>query len=142
VTPPTLAELKGRVVLLFFWAHWCSDCKAQGPLLEKLVRLYGPRGFTVVAPTQRYGYAAGGNPASAAEEARHIEQVRRSSYAWMDSIPVALNEANHRRYGVSTTPTIVLIDREGVVRLYHPGLMTEAQLEPLVQGLVEADGRG
>ena len=35
-TPPTLASLKGKVVLLFFWAHWCSDCKQVGPVLSAL----------------------------------------------------------------------------------------------------------
>ena len=35
-TPIPLSALKGKVVLLFFWAHWCSDCKLQGPVLEQL----------------------------------------------------------------------------------------------------------
>lgn len=43
---------------------------------------------------------------------------------------------NHERYGASTTPTLVLVDREGIVRLYHPGRMTETELEPLVRRLV------
>jgi thioredoxin-related protein len=37
------------------------------------------------------------------------------------------------RYGVSTTPTIVLVDRRGLVRLYNPGRMTEEALEPIVR---------
>jgi hypothetical protein len=40
------------------------------------------------------------------------------------------------RYGVSTTPTLVLVDRAGIIRLYHPGRMTWEQLDPLVKALV------
>jgi thioredoxin-related protein len=53
---------------------------------------------------------------------------------------VPLSDTNHRRYGVSTTPTLVVVDREGVVRLYHPGRMTEEELEPLVRRLVGGGG--
>ncbi len=38
--------------------------------------------------------------------------------------PVPLDDANHVRYGVSSTPTVVLVDRAGLIRLYHPGQMT------------------
>jgi thioredoxin-related protein len=40
-------------------------------------------------------------------------------------------------YGSSTTPTIVLVDRDGVVRLYHPGQMTRGELEPHIRAIVE-----
>jgi thioredoxin-related protein len=50
------------------------------------------------------------------------------------SIPVS--EANHVRFGVSSTPTLVLVDRRGVIRLYNPGKMTLEQLEPRVQALL------
>ena len=135
-SPPTLVELKGRVVLLFFWAHWCSDCKAQGPILERLNQKYGSQGLVIVAPTQRFGYAAGGVAARPEEENRYIEQIRDSSYAWMARVPVTLNDTNHRRYGVSTTPTLTVVDRAGIVRLYRPGLMPEAELESLIQKLI------
>lgn len=134
--PPTLDALKGQVVLLFFWAHWCPDCKIQGPILAGLVAKYGHQGLTVLAPTQRFGFVAGGRSATAAEEARYIEQVRQTYYSVLKGHPVPLSETNHQRYGVSTTPTLVLVDREGIVRLYHPGRMTEEELEPLVRRLV------
>ena len=50
--------------------------------------------------------------------------------------PVPLDEANHLRYGVSTTPTLVLVDRTGIIRLYHPGQMTLEDLEPHVRALI------
>jgi len=42
------------------------------------------------------------------------------------SVPVS--EENFQRFGASTTPTIVLVDRQGIVRLYHPGAMPYSQL--------------
>lgn len=134
-SPPALDTLKGKVVVLFFWAHWCGDCKVQGPILASLLAKYGQHGVTVFAPTQRYGYVAGGRSASAAEEARYIDQMREAHYSFLNVHQVPLSAANHQRYGVSTTPTLVLVDREGIVRLYHPGRMTEEQLEPLVRRL-------
>ena len=62
--PPALAALKGKVVLLFFWAHWCGDCKAQAPVLARLLERYRDAGLTIIAPTQRYGYVAGGRKAT------------------------------------------------------------------------------
>jgi DsbC/DsbD-like thiol-disulfide interchange protein/thiol-disulfide isomerase/thioredoxin len=136
VATPALATLRGRVVLLFFWAHWCPDCKEQGPLLEKLLAKYGPQGLSIVAPTQRYGYAAAGAVAGAEEEKRYIAEVQRQYYPWLTTVPVPLAEANHRRYGVSTTPTLVLVDRAGIVRSYHPGKMTEAELDAAIRKLL------
>jgi thiol-disulfide isomerase/thioredoxin len=134
--PPALEALRGRVVLMFFWAHWCSDCKNQLPAVAQLANRYASRGLAVVAPTQRYGYVAGGAPAGADQETRYIGELRRTTYDALGDTPTPLSEANHRRYGVSTTPTMVLVDRKGIVRLYHPGQMTAEQLTPLVEQLL------
>ena len=136
--PPTLDALKGRAVLLFFWAHWCPDCKRMAPMLAELDRQYRGQGLTIFAPTQRYGYVAGGRDASPAEEKQYIDQVRREFYPVLATQPVPLDEANHLRYGVSTTPTVVLVDREGIIRLYHPGQMTLEELRPRVEALLRA----
>jgi thiol-disulfide isomerase/thioredoxin len=134
--PPALASLKGKVVLLFFWAHWCSDCKSQGPILAALAEKYRSRGLVVLAPTQRFGYVAGGKDAPADEELRYIDQVRQQFYPVLAGQPVPMSEANHLRYGVSTTPTLVLVDRAGVIRLYNPGRLTMEQLEPKITALL------
>lgn len=136
--PPSLDSLRGRVVLLFFWAHWCPDCKTMSPVLDRLQARYGTRGLTVLAPTQRYGYVAGGASAPAAEETRYITMVRDRDYAWMANVAVPVSEATHKQYGVSTTPTVVLVDRAGLIRLYNPGQMKEEALDPLVRRLIES----
>jgi thiol-disulfide isomerase/thioredoxin len=128
--------LKGKVVLLFFWAHWCSDCKQVGPVLAALADKYRSRGLVVFAPTQRFGYVAGGKEAPADEELRYIDQVRQQFYPVLSGQPVPVSEANHLRYGVSSTPTLVLVDRAGIVRLYNPGRLTMEQLEPKITPLL------
>ncbi|MGQ0735425.1 MAG: TlpA family protein disulfide reductase [Acidobacteriota bacterium] len=139
--PPTLTSLKGKVILMFFWAHWCPDCKNMAPVLANLSSRYGAQGLVVVAPTQRYGYVSRGKSAGPDEEKRHIASVLQASYPTLSGQPVPVTEANHLRYGVSTTPTVVVVDREGIIRRYHPGQMTEAALEPLVKRLVETPTR-
>jgi len=121
--PTPLAALKGHPVLLFFWAHWCGDCKAEVPILARLMQTYGPRGLLLVGPTQHYGVVADGD-ASPEQETPYIDQVRRQYYVLLNAMPVPVSEQNFLRYGCSTTPTLVLIDRSGIVRLYHPGAMT------------------
>jgi len=121
--PQPLAAYKGKPVILFFWAHWCGDCKVEGPILARLKQEYGDR-LAIVAPTQRYGYGAAGNPASPAEELKYIDEVRSKYYPRLADAPTPVSEANLRRYGVSTTPTLVLVGADGRVKLYHPGRMT------------------
>ncbi|MGZ4787679.1 MAG: redoxin family protein [Terriglobales bacterium] len=130
--PLPLAAYKGKPVILFFWAHWCVDCKAEGPILARLKQEYGGR-LALVAPTQRYGYAAAGNPASPAEELKYIEEVRTKYYSRLSDAPVPVSEENFRRYGASTTPTLVLIGADGRVKLYHPGRMTYEELKAALQ---------
>ncbi|MGE3957380.1 MAG: TlpA family protein disulfide reductase [Vicinamibacterales bacterium] len=134
--PLSLNDVKGKVVVLFFWAHWCPDCKTEAPILKDLLDRYGTQGLTVVAPTQRYGYVARGKDAGPQEENAYIEEIRATYYGFLQPNAIAMSEANHRRYGVSTTPTVVVVDRKGIVRTYHPGTMSKAELEPLVTRLL------
>jgi thiol-disulfide isomerase/thioredoxin len=136
--PPGLDTLKGKPVILFFWAHWCGDCKTQVPVLARLLERYADRGLTLVGPTQRYGYVAGGKATTPEDEKQYIDQVRVTAYGALVGMPVPIASSNHERYGVSTTPTIVLVDKDGIVRLYNPGRMTEDALEPHLRRLVGA----
>jgi thiol-disulfide isomerase/thioredoxin len=126
--PAPLLSLRGKPVLLFFWAHWCPDCKQEEHILAQISREYAPKGLVMIAPTQRYGYVANGDEAGPADELKYIEQIRHQYYADLLSVPAPVSEANFRNYGASTTPTLVLIDRHGIVRLYHPGAMTLDEL--------------
>ena len=133
---PAFDQLRGKVVLLFFWAHWCPDCKAESPIIARLLDKYRSQGLAIVAPTQRFGYIVSGTPASSDEELRHIIEVRDTYYPFLRDQPVPLSEANHKEYGVSSTPTLVLLDRHGIVRVYNPGTMSEAELDAAIRQLL------
>lgn len=129
---------KGKPALIFFWAHWCGDCKGEIPILARIKSEFGPRGLALVAPTQKYGYIAGGEPAPPDVELRYIDQVRQKYYAGIIEAPAPVSEENFRRYGASTTPTLVLVDRAGIVRLYHPGAMSYEELRAKVEAVMSA----
>jgi thiol-disulfide isomerase/thioredoxin len=133
---PSVEQLKGSVVLLFFWAHWCPECKAESPTIARLRDKYRSRGLVIVAPTQRYGYVDGGRPAAPDKELRHIIDVRNAHYSFLRDEPVPISAANYREYGVTSIPMHVLLDRQGVVRLYRPGRMFEDELEAAIRKLL------
>jgi thiol-disulfide isomerase/thioredoxin len=138
VAPGAVGALKGKPVVLFFWAHWCPDCKVMSTVLETLLAKYRDQGLTVVAPTQRYGYVAKRAPAPPAEEMAYMAQIRDQVYPWLAREWVPVSEENLKNYGASTTPTVVLVDRAGIVRLYHPGQMTMEQIEPHIKAIVDS----
>jgi thiol-disulfide isomerase/thioredoxin len=134
--PPVLAQLKGSPVLLFFWAHWCGDCKAEAPIITQLRSEFAPKGLTVLGPTRLYGYTAQVENASASDELAYIDAVRHRFYAGLLDMPVPISKYNFDVYGASTTPTIVLLDRAGKVAMYHPGALSYDQLKTEIEKVV------
>jgi thiol-disulfide isomerase/thioredoxin len=134
--PPTLASLHGRPVLLFFWAHWCVDCKAEEQVISALQRMYAPKGLVVIGPTKYYGYVASGEDAGPMQERPYIDRVRQQYYASISPMPVPLSNRNFEAYGASTAPTLVLIDSAGIVRMYHPGAMDGPELAARIQAVI------
>jgi thiol-disulfide isomerase/thioredoxin len=135
--PPSLASLRGHPVLLFFWAHWCPDCKAEVAIFANLKKTFAPQGLVLLGPTRYYGYVAGGADASPAVEKRYTEQVRSQFYAALADMPTPVSAANFVTYGASTTPTLVLIDGAGLVRYYHPGAASEAELSARIRAVLK-----
>jgi thiol-disulfide isomerase/thioredoxin len=126
--PVPLDRLRGKPLILFFWAHWCSDCKRVAPDLGRIAAEYASQGLMVIGPTQHYGYVAGGVDASPQQETAYIDSIRKEFYSALAGMPAPVSEENFRNYGASTTPTLVFVDRKGIVRLYHPGAMTYADI--------------
>lgn len=131
--PPALASLKGSPVLLFFWAHWCVDCKAEAPVIARLRQEFAREGLVVIGPTQLYGYAAQGADASPAQERAYIESVRQRYYPSLLDMPVPLSQQNFNAYGASTTPTLVVLNRAGQVAMYHPGALSYDELRAALE---------
>lgn len=134
--PPTLASLKGSPVLLFFWAHWCVDCKAEVPVIVRLRQEFSRDGLVVIGPTKLYGYAAQGTDAAPAAERSYIESVRNRYYASLQDMPVPLSKQNFDAYGASTTPTLVVLNRAGQVEMYHPGALSYGELRAALEKAV------
>ena len=134
--PVALSQLNGSPVLLFFWAHWCGDCKAEGPVIAQLSSEFGSRGLMLLAPTQLYGYGARGEDATPKDELPYIERVWQHFYPALQGVPVPVSKENFNLYGASTTPTLVLLDRAGRVALYHPGVMPYEDLRAAIEKVV------
>jgi thiol-disulfide isomerase/thioredoxin len=130
------AQLKGSPVLLFFWAHWCADCKAEAPIITQLRSEFSSKGLQVIGPTRLYGYTAQIEHASASDELRYIDAVRHRFYSGLLDMPVPISKYNFDTYGASTTPTLVLLDRTGKVAMYHPGALPYDQLRAEIEKVV------
>jgi thiol-disulfide isomerase/thioredoxin len=131
--PPGLAQLKGSPVLLFFWAHWCGDCKAEAPIITQLRSEFASKGLAVLGPTRLYGYTAQIQDAAPSDELAYIDAVRHRFYAGLLDMPVPISKYNFDTYGASTTPTLVLLDRGGKVAWYRPGALPYEQLRAEIE---------
>lgn len=134
--PVGLAQSKGSPTLLFFWAHWCVDCKGEAPILTQLRSELEPKGLKFIAPTQRYGYAARGQTASPQAELSYIDKVWQQYYSGLQGVPVPVSKQNFNTYGASTTPTLVLVDRAGRIAMYHPGAVPYTELRAAIDKLL------
>jgi thiol-disulfide isomerase/thioredoxin len=115
----SLADLRGKIVLLDFWATWCAPCIEAFSVMREWQRELGPQGFTIFGITRFYGMAMG-MPADKFSETDFLKQFARNNGLTYD-IAVANDETNHRAFGASAIPTAVLIDRKGVIRYIETG---------------------
>jgi thiol-disulfide isomerase/thioredoxin len=102
-----LADFRGTVVYVDFWASWCGPCRLSFPQLEVLREEFGPRGFEVLAV--------------------NVDEFKPDALLFLQQIPVSypvVRDAGGETpatYGVLGMPTGYLIDRQGIVRKVHQG---------------------
>jgi thiol-disulfide isomerase/thioredoxin len=135
--PVKLADLRGKVVLLDFWATWCGPCRVSMPKINALSRKYKDRGLVVLGLTEFEG-EADGRELSRAEETEYLRQFKRRqniSYGF----GVSEDKETARRYGVVSIPTAVLIDRRGRPRFLTISASDEeaAVLQKMIQKLLD-----
>jgi thiol-disulfide isomerase/thioredoxin len=133
--PPALESLRGKPVVLFFWWEACGDCRMQAASFRRVVEKYLAKGVVFVAPTRFYG------DDRAAERAK-IEKAWRETYALPESVSAPISDDAMLRYGVSATPTFVLVDRKGVVARYAPTRMSEARLSAAIDEILRSPPAG
>ncbi len=111
--PLTLAESKGKVILLEFWATWCKPCEQMFPRVKEFHRNYADQGLEILALT-RYFMAYGGPPEAKAQELTLIREFT-TKHAVEFPVGVSEDESTQDAYGATALPMFALIDRTGVV---------------------------
>lgn len=132
-----LKALQGKPVVLFLWAQWCGDCKAQAAGLAKIRARYEKEGVVFVAPTRFYGTGKDNAPATQEEEKAIVAAVLAESYQDLGPISVPFSTEAMIRYGASATPSFVFIDRQGIVSSYTATRLTEAELTARIEKLLK-----
>ena len=135
---PSVENLRGKVVVAFFWAHWCPDCKQQLSVLQQLHEEFSERGLVILGPTQLYGFVARGDDATPEQELEYLRGAYQEQHPIPSWLTVPVSQRNFLDFGVSTTPTMVVIDRQGIVQLYNPGDMPYDELSAHVRRLLSA----
>ncbi len=123
--PPQLEPHRGEVILLDFWASWCTPCRASFPWMSDMQRTYGELGLTVIAV--------------------NLDEEPGAAQAFLEQIPhnfgILLDpEAKlAERFKVPAMPSSILFDREGNVALFHAGFRSRdrKRLERRIVALLE-----
>ncbi|MDT5270654.1 MAG: hypothetical protein QOH49_2840 [Acidobacteriota bacterium] len=121
--PVKLSELRGKVVLLDFWATWCTYCVKTMPRLNAMHQKYKDRGLVIIGLNEFEGHIEG-QPATRAQELEYFRQFKRRMNVTYD-FAVAADASNAAPYGVAGLPTAVLVDRRGRVRFLTIGASDE-----------------
>jgi peroxiredoxin len=110
-----LSNHKGHVVLINFWATWCGPCLVEMPAIERRYEALKDKGFVVLA----------------VDDDEAITEVSAFTHELDLTFPVLLDPGAmvNDLYRVRGLPTSFVVDREGVIRQLHIGLMTEEQLD-------------
>lgn len=139
--PTTLENLRGKVVLLDFWATWCGPCISTFPRLREWHKKYGGNDFTIVGVTKYYGNADG-KPMTPLQELDYLgtfKQKHKLPYAFA----IAEGPEDSSKYGINAYPTTVLLDRRGIVRYIGIGAGAEESenLEDMIKKLIKEENR-
>ncbi len=112
--PASLEQLRGKVVLLDFWATWCGPCISTFPRLRGWHKKYAGDDFMIVGVTQYYG-EQGGKKMSVLQETDFLREFR-EKYKLPYGFAIADPAEASSKYGINVYPTTILLDRNGVVR--------------------------
>jgi cytochrome c biogenesis protein CcmG/thiol:disulfide interchange protein DsbE len=133
---PSFTALRGRVVLLGFWAQWNLPSARQLVKWREWQAKYGARGLQVVSMTRLFGRSDRGGAAGASEW-ENLEAIRTSQKISFPFGVSGLDDiTNEERFAIETFPTTFLVDRTGKVRFIHSGPSEEKELERQIEKLL------
>ena len=118
----SVADLKGRPVILDFWASWCGPCAIEAPVLDRLSRRYEKQGLVVL----------GVNASDPPEVIKSYAARKGLSYPMVMD---ARSEASFS-YGVDRLPSLVVIDKQGNVVSYLVGIVDESALSEIITAML------
>ncbi len=118
-SPVKLSDLRGQVVLLDFWAHWCGPCHYVFPKLQRWHESYRDKGLIVLGVTN-YSGGIEGRRATPKEELAYLKTFKKENRLPY-GILVADSSTNDLNYGVFSIPMSFLIDRRGNIRFIAMG---------------------
>lgn len=142
----SLSSLKGKVVLLDFWASWCGPCRVENPNVVEVYNRYKDKGFTVFSVSLD-GIDDGQQAAMSANPAQLKQMLDASKESWKKAIQDdRLTWEYHvsdlkkwdcvpaKAYGVSSIPRAFVLDREG--RIAATGVRGAEQIEETIKKLL------
>jgi peroxiredoxin len=123
----TLADFKGKVVLLDFWATWCPPCRKEIPGFVELYNTYNSRGFIVIGVSM--------------DDAEDTPDVKAFASKYKITYPILLGSGRDTdlkpAFGDLPLPTSFVIARDGRICGRHDGLTTKEQVEREITGLLQ-----
>ena len=122
-----LSDLRGKIVLVNFWATWCKPCKEEMPAMQASYDKLRDKGFVVLAVNELE------------DTARVAEHIRTHGHTF--EVVMDHNNQVANMYGVVGLPASFLIDPQGIVRERISGsLLTESHIEEMVKKYGEKAG--